>query len=520
MFIIIAIRAFYIQIIQNKLYCKLQEKQTTKIIQAANKRGDIYDANDIYIAIDSEAKKISINKLKYTEYTKNILKNELNFSDEDILNKIINKKDSNIIKLGTHFINNIENFSKSIRNDSIIIEDDYKRNYPWDETSSAVLGATGFDNIGLEGLEYLYNKKLGENRLGKYIQLRDGRGRTYKKKYVGEYGMNANLKLNIDIILSHLIQNKLISHLKNNKLSTMFTSVVDIDTNKLLSEISLPSYNPNDTYTYGIEVMADRNVRQVFYPKESLDVMLYLVNGYISADDLLFYKSNNKYKLIDSNETIKKILNNNKNFTKIILNKGFDHDILGEKVNIDYSGQDKGYFPNADELNDIIKENNIFGDYVICNSLHLSRLYTMAFFKYPIEPKIIYNDNDDINSKQNINSENILLYVNGPSHLGTDNLINNNIKNNIKLVIGWFYCENKKILLTVGAEENDSINNVDILSIWINIKEEILKYEYIKYKFLYRNILFTGEARKKVEELDKEYINIKNELISNYQEEF
>lgn len=55
------------------------------------------------------------------------------------------------------------------------VDEDYKRNYPYDTLASKVLGFTGGDNQGIIGLESVYDKYL-EGTDGLILTTTDARG--------------------------------------------------------------------------------------------------------------------------------------------------------------------------------------------------------------------------------------------------------------------------------------------------------------------------------------------------------
>jgi len=507
-------RLWYLQVINHERLSKLELKQNSVVMPSTFKRRDIYDCNNLCLATDCDAFTIIVDREYLSDESIRFLSEELKVSP-NVLKEKVGNNTAGIIKIGTYFVDQLKNIKRWPEDYSIGKRNAYKRVYPWGGISSSLIGVTGNDHVGLEGIEYLHNNKIGSSIKGNIISFRDALGRCFGKKVIGTVNETDNLKLNIDIIMATVLTNVLDRFYHDNKLESVFSNIVEIDANKLVADVSLPGYDPNDAASFDPVRMADRNLRQVFVPGSSLDVLLYLTNGYIAYNDLSYTDSGyNPYRVIASDATLQRVRSINKNMGPMIIRKGIGLDSLGSRINIDYAGQDKGLIPSYTDLTNIIINNHNVGDYAICNALQLQKLYVKAMFGSSLEPKAMCTPESipTITNPKDINIENTLLSFTGPTNLGTVAFRENKTNKYINLVIGWFYASNKKYLLTVGAEQKTHDTNANIIKCWIEAKKRILQLEYKKPLDLVNGMKKADYVFENIRPLDEKYFDIKKSI--------
>ena len=129
--------------------------------------------------------------------------------------------------------------------------EDYKRYYPYGTVASTVLGFTGTDGQGLEGLELQYDTQL-RGTAGRLISSRNALGTDMPfeyEQYVEAQDGN-NLVLTIDETVQSILEKYLAEgvdqfNVKNGAVAIM----MDVDTGAILGLASTPTYDPNDPFT-------------------------------------------------------------------------------------------------------------------------------------------------------------------------------------------------------------------------------------------------------------------------------
>ena len=129
--------------------------------------------------------------------------------------------------------------------------EDYKRYYPYGTVASNILGFTGTDGQGLEGLELQYDTQL-RGTAGRLISSRNALGTDMPfeyEQYVEAQDGN-NLVLTIDETVQSILEKYLAEgvdqfNVKNGAVAIM----MDVNTGAILGLATTPTYDPNDPFT-------------------------------------------------------------------------------------------------------------------------------------------------------------------------------------------------------------------------------------------------------------------------------
>lgn len=123
-------------------------------------RGKILDRNGIVLAGNKSVSTISVihNQIKQPEKVIKNLSAILEI-DEDEIRKKVNKVSSRE-KIKSNVEKAISDKIRNLEMDGVMVDEDYKRTYPFNSLASKVIGFTGADNQGILGLEVKYEKYL------------------------------------------------------------------------------------------------------------------------------------------------------------------------------------------------------------------------------------------------------------------------------------------------------------------------------------------------------------------------
>lgn len=136
----------------------------------------------------------------------------------------------------------------------IRLEDGYGRRYPEGRLASALIGAVGLENTGLEGVEYAFNEELAPQPVG------TNRDTVYGSQVV----------LTIDAALQYRVERVARAALRETRADSLMVLVLDAKNAEVLSWVSLPDFDPNEIATgsstaTGSE-LADRPVTMAYEP--------------------------------------------------------------------------------------------------------------------------------------------------------------------------------------------------------------------------------------------------------------
>jgi stage V sporulation protein D (sporulation-specific penicillin-binding protein) len=123
-------------------------------------RGSIYDINGIEIATNKPVCTISVihSQIKEPERVIEVLSDELGLSQESVRKRV--EKRSSIERIKSNVNKEIADRIREYKLEGVMVDEDYKRYYPYDSLASKVIGFTGSDNQGVIGLEVKYEDYL------------------------------------------------------------------------------------------------------------------------------------------------------------------------------------------------------------------------------------------------------------------------------------------------------------------------------------------------------------------------
>ncbi len=259
---LLMIRIGWIQFVQGAELQELAYKQQTLDRAINPSRGTIYDRNGVELAVSATVETVTVNPMNIEDENKEKVAKALSdifeLDYEKVLKKV--KKKSSIETI----VKKVEkDKSDELRiwmeenkiTEGINIDEDTKRYYPNNELCSQVIGFTGSDNQGLNGIEAKYDETLSGTK-GKIIRVRDAKGGTLDGT-VEEYVPAINgdsLVLTIDSTIQSIVE----KHLEEACIDNVCTdggNVVIMNPNNgdILAMATYPGYNLNDPYTINNE---------------------------------------------------------------------------------------------------------------------------------------------------------------------------------------------------------------------------------------------------------------------------
>lgn len=153
-------RLAYIMVLKAKYYSERADNLHERERSIKAPRGRIYDRNGNILADNRAVCSVSVihSQIEDEEAVIDLLEKYLDKSPEEIRKKVTKVSSREIVA-----VNVSEETGDMIRAAAlpgIKVDEDYKRNYPYDELASKMLGFTGADNQGILGLEVSYDSVL------------------------------------------------------------------------------------------------------------------------------------------------------------------------------------------------------------------------------------------------------------------------------------------------------------------------------------------------------------------------
>lgn len=256
-------RLFYFSIIkgdelQKKAY-SLQLRDTT----ISAKRGSIYDTNGKTLAQSATVWQVVLAPAYFKTdeqrtYVAQKLAEILDLNQNDVYEKTKENNYYSVVKrkVETTEKEKVLKLSKELAkkyNLGNVIEliEDYKRYYPYGDFASTIIGFTGMDGVGREGIEYQYDTQL-TGVPGRVITAKDVHGTEMPYKY--EQKIDAqdgnNITLTIDETIQHIMEKYLQQGIKQHKVQDRAVAIMmEVKTGAILGMAVEGGYDLNDPFT-------------------------------------------------------------------------------------------------------------------------------------------------------------------------------------------------------------------------------------------------------------------------------
>lgn len=270
---IFVVRLFFMQVIQYSFFKKHAEKQQSETIKQQIGRGTIYTSDNKKAAVSIKTFAVSANpsQIKNKAAVADYLSKQLGISRYELMSKLVLKK--KFVYLARKV--DSEKAAGIIDRDipGISMEAEEKRYYPLHETGAHLVGFTGLDNTGLEGIEESFEKYL-RGKMGSVLIRKDAKGRpiltdtvSVKKAEAG-----ADLYLTIDSNTQYYAQQELKTAVEKYKGKTGMLVSMNPNTGAIYAMANYPSFDPNDFDKYPAETRKNRVVTDVFEPGSTFKI--------------------------------------------------------------------------------------------------------------------------------------------------------------------------------------------------------------------------------------------------------
>jgi cell division protein FtsI (penicillin-binding protein 3) len=147
---------------------------------------------------------------------------------------------------------------------------EYRRYYPSGDVMAHVLGFTGADDIGQEGVELAYQERLA-GKPGSRRVIKDRLGQSVEDLESIKPAQDGNdLALALDARIQNLAFSQLKAAVAQNKAKAGAVVVLDVDTGELLALANFPTYNPNNRSRLAGAQLRNRALTDTFEPGSTL----------------------------------------------------------------------------------------------------------------------------------------------------------------------------------------------------------------------------------------------------------
>lgn len=253
---LLIVRIFWIQFINGSWLKEKAYRQQTASKIISPERGSILDVNGKALAISEKVDTISINPSKIKNEKKELVAKGLSeifeLDYEETLNKVNSSSSVETIikKVEKEKVTKLEEWMSNNKiTVGINIDEDNKRNYPYNEAASQVIGFCGTDNQGLAGVELSYENIL-TGRSGKIVTTTDLNNSEISDNYATyvEVENGSDIYLTIDINIQLISEKYIKEAVEDGKCEYAGAIIMEPSTGNILSMASYPNFNLNTPF--------------------------------------------------------------------------------------------------------------------------------------------------------------------------------------------------------------------------------------------------------------------------------
>lgn len=268
------------------------DKRTIRTMQVPAHRGLITDRNGEALAVSAPVAAVWVNPklIDITEPKLRQLAKILAKKRDYIVDKVKKNSQREFIYIQRQVAPDIAQKVVALNITGVNVDREYKRYYPAGEVTTHLVGFTGIDGTGQEGIELAYEKALLGSP-GKKLVMQDRLGRVIKHiKLLEKSESGQDVQLSIDLRLQYLAYKELKSAVKSHSADSASVVILDVKTGEVLAMVNQPSYNPNDRSVLTGEQLRNRALTDVFEPGSTVKpftVAAALMSGKYDRDSVV-----------------------------------------------------------------------------------------------------------------------------------------------------------------------------------------------------------------------------------------
>jgi cell division protein FtsI (penicillin-binding protein 3) len=290
-FAVLGGRALYLQAMRTDFLQEKGDARYSRVIEIAATRGRILDRNGEALAVSTPVKSIwaipSDVEASGKDWKK--LAALLSLSKTD-LDKKLSDPSRDFVYLKRQVAPETAAAVQALGLKGIHQHPEYRRYYPGGEVTAHVVGFTGVDDSGQEGIELAHQGTLG-GRPGSRRVIRDRLGGIVEDvESIRAAQDGKDLALAIDSKIQSLAFSALKSAVERHRAKAGAIIALDVKSGEILALANVPSYNPNNRARLTGAQLRNRVITDLFEPGSTLKpftVALALESGKVSSSTVV-----------------------------------------------------------------------------------------------------------------------------------------------------------------------------------------------------------------------------------------
>ena len=224
-------------------------------------RGTIYDRNGTVLATNKSVCTISVIHSQIKNPTKviQVLSDKLEIPRQIVQKRV--EKNSSIEKIKANVDKKIADEIRNMGLKGVMVDEDYKRTYPFDSLASKVIGFTGGDNQGILGLEAKYEKYL-KGVEGKILTTTTANGIEVDKEAERrvEPVPGYDLWLTLDANIQEYAEYVALKVMEEKQAKNVKVTIMNPQNGEIYAMVNVPEFNLNKPYEYNKGILEKNNL--------------------------------------------------------------------------------------------------------------------------------------------------------------------------------------------------------------------------------------------------------------------
>jgi cell division protein FtsI (penicillin-binding protein 3) len=290
-FALLAGRSVYLQAVRTDFLQEKGEARYARVLDIPATRGTIFDRNGEALAVSTPVKSVWAipADAQLSEAQRRKLASLLGIEMKELKRKLADES-RDFIYLKRQIAPEIAEAIDAMQLPGIHHHREFRRYYPGGEVTAHVVGFTGVDDAGQEGVELAFQSTLG-GRPGSRRVIKDRLGRVVEDvQSIRPAHDGAELRLSIDSKLQNLAYRALKEAVEHHRAKAGAIVALDVRTGEILALANAPSYNPNSRARLNGAQLRNRVITDAFEPGSTLKpftVALALESGRVTPGTLL-----------------------------------------------------------------------------------------------------------------------------------------------------------------------------------------------------------------------------------------
>jgi cell division protein FtsI (penicillin-binding protein 3) len=289
-FIGLAARAFYLQIIDKDFLRKQGDARMVRSEVINAHRGMIMDRNGIPLAVSTPVTSIWINPKEVFELAHppraenpkkqkqpvfvdyNAIASAIGMEPNELRKKVEANPKKEFMYLKRHLAPDVAKVILEREFPAVYGINEYHRYYPQGEATAHVIGFTDLDDKGREGVELAFDKSLtGISGLQRVIKDRKGR-KVKDVMQLRPAKAGQDIYLSFDARVQYIAHRELAKAVQEHEAEAAYLVAIDVKTGEILAMVNQPAYNPNNRSKLVPDQLRNRSITDMFEPGSTMKV--------------------------------------------------------------------------------------------------------------------------------------------------------------------------------------------------------------------------------------------------------